>query len=85
MQTLAILGTLLLFLCPLPQTIGCIKNGHSDGLNGYGIIMWFIGCSCMVAYLVIVPGTSVFVICNFCFGIVFSLVQGFYKLFPRKP
>ena len=84
MEALAILGTSLLFLCPLPQTIMCLRNGHADGLATGGLLMWMFGCTFMFWYLMLLPNTSIYVLINYGVGILFSSVQCFYKLYPRK-
>jgi len=83
-EMLAILGTSLLFLCPLPQTIMCIRNGNADGLAVSGLLMWMFGCFCMFLYLVNLPQVSSYVLINYGIGTVFSMIQCFYKLFPRR-
>jgi uncharacterized protein with PQ loop repeat len=83
-EVFAFIGTSLLFLCPLPQTIMCIKNGHANGLSGYGLFMWMFGCLCMFVYLISLPQPSMYVIVNYGVGVCFSVIQLFYKLFPRS-
>jgi uncharacterized protein with PQ loop repeat len=84
METFAIIGTSLLFLCPLPQTIMCIRNGNADGLASSGLMMWMFGCLMMFIYLMSLPNTSIYVLINYGVGIIFSFIQCFYKAFPRK-
>ncbi len=84
MNTLAIIATLFLALCPIQQTIRCIKEGHSDGLAGGGLLLWISGCSLMLIYLLINPGSDIYVILNFTMSLILSSIQNFYKFFPRK-
>lgn len=84
MNSIAIIATLCLALCPIQQTIRCIKDGHSEGLAGGGLILWISGCTLMLLYLLMTPGSDIYVILNFTMAIILSGIQNFYKFFPRK-
>lgn len=84
MNSIAIIATLFLALCPIQQTIRCIKEGHSDGLAGGGLILWISGCSLMLIYLLMTPSSDIYVIVNFIMAVILSGIQNFYKFFPRK-
>ncbi len=84
MNTIAIISTLCLALCPIQQTLRCIKEGHSNGLAGGGLILWLSGCILMLIYLITTPGSDIYVIINFVMSLVMSSIQNFYKIFPRK-
>ena len=84
MNTIAFIATFLLTLCPIQQTLRCIREGHSDGLAGGGLAMWFFGCLLMLIYLFMTIGSDIYVIVNFCFALCMCSVQLFYKLFPRR-
>jgi len=83
MNTIAIISTLLLALCPVQQTIRCIKEGHSRGLAGGGLILWISGSTLMLVYLCATPGSDIYVIINFSMSLLMSGIQNFYKIFPR--
>jgi len=43
METIGVLGAIILFCSSIPQVFDSIKNGHSNGINKWMLVLWFIG------------------------------------------
>ena len=84
MDIIATIATIILVLCPSQQTLRSIREGHSDGLAGIGLLMWLSGCILMTIYLLSIPTSSIYVIINFVVSIVMASIQTYFKFFPRR-
>jgi uncharacterized protein with PQ loop repeat len=80
-EALGLIGSVLFALCALPQTVQCVRQGHSKGLSGLFLGAWGLGCVCMLAYSL--ERFELPLIINYAGSFLAVATMGFYKLFPR--
>ena len=82
-ETIGTIGMLLLVVCPLPQTIKSIVDGHSNGLSFWSLFISLIGAICLLTYMLYM-NVPLIVMLNILTLVIYMIIQLKYKLFPRK-
>lgn len=82
-ETIGIIGAVMLALCGLPQAITSVKQGHSDGISTSFITFWLVGEVLLMLY-VSVTNPDVILIANYAFNIVLVGIIAYYKAFRRS-
>jgi len=82
MEIIGWIGGILLSLCGVPQAWKSYKDGHSEGLSLYFILMWFFGEIFLLIY--VFPKYLIPLILNYSFNVFIALVIVWYKIYPRK-
>lgn len=76
------IGAVLLAFCGLPQAIESFKKGSSYGVTWGLISMWLLGEVFTLFY--VYPKSDLPLLFNYFVNILFILIIGYYKIFPRK-
>ena len=77
------MGSVLFSLCAYPQAIKSYKDGHSDGLSWYFLLMWFIGEILTLIY-VSCTSASLPLLANYLMNLLILLVIIKYKIQPKR-
>jgi len=77
------LGNILLSICGLPQAYKSIKDGHSEGISFFFILLWLFGEVLALVYILLLGIPLYSVIFNYLFNILFLGTISYYKFFPR--
>lgn len=82
-ESIGWLGGACFAVCGLPQALTCIRQGHSEGINGGFLTLWILGEVLTITYVLAGLGLVWPLILNYALNLVFVTVIAFYKLFPR--
>jgi len=75
------IGGILLAFCALPQALQSIEQGHSEGVNGTFLLMWFVGELCLLYYTLEKTNmTLIPILVNYIFNLTFIIIIGYYLL-----
>jgi len=79
---LAWTGAAALSVCGVPQAIQSIQQGHSQGVNGWFLVIWTIGELCTLAYICLEPSvrSSKPLMTNYLLNALIVGVIGYYKI-----
>lgn len=76
------IGSILLAICGAPQAVLSIKQGHSEGISIYFLLLWTFGEIFTLIY--IIPKLDIPLLLNYSSNILFLIIIWKYKLFPRN-
>jgi len=82
LDTLGIIGSILLAASALPQAIESYRYKNSDGLTLGFVSMWFWGEVLMLIYLI--PKQDIILIANYVINLFLVTVIARYKLWPIR-
>ena len=78
----AYLGSILLAICALPLAWRSIKDGHSNGVDGFFLGIWALGEIFTLSYVLYTWDLPL--ILNYGLNLVFIGIVVYYKLKPRE-
>lgn len=78
------LSTVCFALCPLPQAMMAIKQGHTRGLSQLTLILWLIGEAALMIYSSMGLGWDMPVFLNASISTIWTVILIRYSFFPRK-
>jgi hypothetical protein len=82
-ETIGLIGSIILSCCTLPQSIKSIVQGHSNGLSFWSLFLAWIGGIFLLTYM-IASCLSILVMANILFLILSMSVQLKYLIWPRN-
>lgn len=82
-ETIGWVGAVCFALCAVPQAWLSWQQGHSEGVSGSFLTLWFVGEVCMLGYS-LAEIDSLQIIVNYVFNLACLLVIIKYKLRPRR-
>lgn len=74
-------SSILLAVCAIPQAIRSLRQGNSDGIDWYFLLLWFSG-EVLGLFYVLTLGSLPLVI-NYVANLVCTLVILRFKLYPK--
>jgi uncharacterized protein with PQ loop repeat len=77
-------GTICLAFSGLPQAILSYRDGHSNGVAQWTILLWVFGEAAMVAYALYFYSSDCILLLNYISNFLLVMVIFKYKYFPRK-
>jgi len=81
LEVIGWLGAFFFAICAVPQTIQCIREGHSDGLSWLFLIFWLLGEIFMTIY--VWPTGDLPLLSNYIVNLILTSVIFYYKVHPR--
>tara|TARA_R110000868_G_scaffold87240_1_gene244124 strand:+ start:130 stop:402 length:273 start_codon:yes stop_codon:yes gene_type:complete len=82
MELIGYIGSICLALCAIPQAWLSYKQGHSQGISIYFLLMWTLGELFTLVY--VIPMLNAPLILNYSGNVLFLAVIWKYKLLPKK-
>lgn len=78
LETIGLIGGICLAICGLPQAIQSIRDGHSDGINIFFLLLWTLGEIFTIIY--VIPMMSIPLLINYGANLIFLGIIWKYKL-----
>jgi uncharacterized protein with PQ loop repeat len=82
MEIIGWIGATAFTFCAVPQAYKSFKDGHSDGLSLYYLLLWLIGEIFTIIY--VVPQGKLPLTMNYIGNLIVLIVILKYKFYPRK-
>lgn len=81
-EILGWIGSIAFAVCAAPQAYDSWKKGNSRGITWGFFILWSVGEVFTLLY--ILPTGKLPLIVNYLVNLMFLIVIGYYKVYPRK-
>lgn len=82
MDIFGYIGSICLALCAIPQAWLCYKQGHSEGISIYFLLLWTFGEIFTLVY--VIYNIDIPLILNYVANLLFLSVIWKYRFYPRK-
>jgi len=83
MEAIGWIGSICFSICAVPQAYQSYKQGNSNGLSHYTLILWMVGEICTLMYV----SSTLFswsLVINYMFNLLCLSVIIYYKYLPRR-
>jgi len=84
MKILGYIAGILLAICSLPQVYKVIKDGNSNGISIWFLLIWVSGNISMQVYVINTRGWDFPYLISAWFSDICIFIMLKYKLYPRK-
>jgi uncharacterized protein with PQ loop repeat len=82
-EVIGIIGSVLMSICTIPQTVKCVVQGHANGLSLISLIITLIGSCCILTYM-IYSNVGIIIMFNIIVLIITMSIQIKYIIWPRN-
>lgn len=82
MELIGWIGAMAFTFCAVPQAYKSIKDGHSNGLSIYYLLLWLTGEIFTIIY--VIPQGKLPLTVNYIGNLIVLLVILKYKFYPRE-
>lgn len=84
MEIIGWIGSIAFTFCAVPQAYKSYKDGHSDGLSLYYLLLWLIGEIFTIAYIFAKGDVPIPLVANYVGNLFVLSIILKYKFYPRK-